>query len=127
MSLSDLFFGTDFFNRIGRKNIRGDELAALIAAEGGLLSGQIGQGCAVQRAPAETITDGFPGVTVIWTGFPNPFYDDLGFFSGAAPTRLTIPAVTPAIQRVLIMAQTVWGSGGDFTPLCQIHMNGIAQ
>jgi len=32
MSLTDLFIGTDFFNRLGRRNIRGDELADMIGA-----------------------------------------------------------------------------------------------
>jgi len=125
MSLTDLFFATDFFNRLGRANIRGDELAALLSTEGGLVGGQIGKGALVQRAPAETITDGFPGVTIIFTSFPIPTYDDLGFWSAGDPTKLTVPLTSPPIQRVQITCSTVWSSDASSSKHIEIKKNGI--
>lgn len=125
MNLSDLFFWSNADNNTGLENIRGDELAALIAAASGGPSAQVGQGAVVQRAPSEVITDGFPGVTVIWTGFPNPVYDDLGFFDGGDPTKLTIPDVTPAIERVTLTATMVWTSDATSDRQGEIKKNGI--
>ena len=125
MQLSDLFFWTDCRNRVGFKNIGGDELAALINASGGGPSAQVGKGAVVQRAPTETIPDGFPGLAVIWTGFPNPVYDDLGFFDSGDPTKLTIPDVTPAIERVTLTATMVWSSDATSDKQGEIKKNGV--
>lgn len=106
MQLSDLFFWSSADNNTGLENIRGDELAALISAANGGPSAQVGKGCRVQRAPTESVPDGFPGVVVTFTGFPNPFYDDLNFYDGT--TGLVIPDVDPPIQRVQLIGHEVW-------------------
>lgn len=90
MPLSDLFFGTDFFNRLGRRNIRGDELATMIA-----LGGVVGGGALVSREASQSI-DADAVTPVI---FDSETYDDAGFFDlGGAPTRLTVPAGITRIQ-----------------------------
>lgn len=126
MQLSDLFFWSDANNNTGLENIRGDELAALISAASGGPSAQVGKGCAVQRAPSEPVADGFPGIDVTFTGFPNPFYDDLGFFDSGSPTLLTIPDVDPPIERVLITGNAVWSGSNSTNFQAQINHNGGA-
>ena len=98
MALIDLFFGTDFFNRIGRKNIRGDELAALINAQGA--SANIGKGALVAFNGNFSVPNSLDQF-VTWDTL---IYDDLGFtdLGGANPERLVIPDVTPAIKRVIV-------------------------
>lgn len=127
MNLNEMWFGVDVVNRTGRKNIRGDELAALIAAAAGGPSAQVGKGVAVQRAPALAVADGFPGqVEVTWTGFPNPFYDDLNFWSAGDPTKLTIPDVDPPIERVLLVGNAVWSGSNTTNFQSQIVHTGAA-
>jgi hypothetical protein len=67
MNLSDLFFWTDCRNRVGFKNIGGDELAALLAA-----SGLVGytQNCRVRRTSNQTLTTG---------GAANVIYESVDF------------------------------------------------
>lgn len=83
MNLSDLFFGTDVVNRTGRNNIRGDELAALLAA-----SGLVGytQNCRVRRTTNQTLVSGGAANVVYESA---DFDTDNMFDLAADPDRLT--------------------------------------
>jgi len=102
MSLSDLFFGTDFFNRLGRRNIRGDELSSMISGGGPNGGASVG----VERAALFSVPVGFAGYIVEFSAGAE--FDDLGFFDPADNTKLTIPTTDPPISRVLLRALTVW-------------------
>lgn len=110
MALADLFFGTDVVNRTGRNNIRGDELATMInAAAPAGLNPFVGQGANVRGAGqnyAQNISAGLDLST-------ETFYDDLGFFSGGAPTRLTIPVTNPQFTRVMLVGFWQWATPYD--------------
>lgn len=108
MNLSDLWFGVDVFNRTGRKNIRGDELATMLAASGSFVSPHAGKGAGVRRDTTISIVSGF----TIVPDFDELFYDDLGFsdIGGANPERLTIPDVDPPITRVQCSHYSDYGS-----------------
>lgn len=88
-----MFFGVDVFNRTGRNNIRGDELAALIAPAGAnaLLGITIQQGD-TQSIPDDVFTPidwgaGLPGDPA------NVTFDDLNFYRPENQTdALEIPA-----------------------------------
>ena len=101
MELKDLFFGVDVFNRTGRDNITGTELAALIS--GGGASG--GASVGVERAALFSVPTG-AGYTVEFSAGAE--FDDLAFFDPADNTKLTIPVTDPPISRVLLRAMTVW-------------------
>ena len=104
MELSDLFFGVDVFNRTGRVNITGTELAALINAASG--AGNRGASVGVERAALFSVPTGEAGYTVEFSAGEE--FDDLDFFDPADNTKLTIPVADPPISRVLLRAMTVW-------------------
>lgn len=116
MSLQDLFFGTDFFNREGRKNIRGDELAAQLGT-------QQHQGGAVGTTVPQVIPD--DGGFHAFTGFDFVAYDDLGFAN--LPTGLQIPDRDPPIERVQTWLGLVFGGGPamNFTALQTVNGTGF--
>ena len=106
MALIDLFFGTDFFNRLGRSNIRGDELAALIAATIPSGAGDAGKGAEMSKIGTLLVPNVGTQIPVI---FDVEFYDDLGFID--IPTdddRITIPVTDPQISRVQFAAFCRW-------------------
>ena len=71
MNLSDLFFGTDFFNRLGRKNIRGDELKTLLGVgNAGAFYSSLGSG-----TPPYTTAG---GITTVTAGAPMPIIGGAG-------------------------------------------------
>jgi hypothetical protein len=119
MNLSDLWFGTDVVNRTGRKNIRGDELAALIAASGLGASPFTGASVSARRAGAFSVPDGFGGYDLQFDAGTD--FDDLGFFDAGQPTRLTIPDTDPAISRVLVIGNLVWSSSNNTNFQVQIR------
>ncbi|NIT36981.1 MAG: hypothetical protein GTN49_10870 [candidate division Zixibacteria bacterium] len=124
MNLTDLWFGTDVVNRTGRKNIRGDELAALLAASGFFASPQVGKGAVVRGPNAQSIP---PTVDQTIT-FNTVDYDDLGFFSATQPTRFTIPDVDPPINRVIFGGAHRFDSGGGGTRrMLNLRKNGNQQ
>ena len=106
MSLSDLFFGTDFFNRLGRKNIRGDELAALLS-EAGLGAGQIGMSAVASGANQDI--NNASDQPLVWDTIEE---DDLGFLdvSSGSPRneRFIIPDVDPPINKVIFGGAFRW-------------------
>ena len=104
MQLSDLFFWTDCRNRVGFRNIDGDELAALINAASG--AGNRGASVGVERAALFSVPTGEAGYTVEFSAGEE--FDDLGFFDPSDNTKLTIPVTDPPISRVLLRALTVW-------------------
>ena len=113
LTLADLFIGVDVFNRTGRVNITGTELAALINAAAGV--GQAGKGISILQAingqsPSTGIT-----TLIDWeaAGASTIDYDDLNFYTPSAPTRFTIPDVDPPILRVQSYCTGTWsGAGG---------------
>ena len=112
MALSDLFFGTDFFNRIGRKNIRGDELAAMLG--GGIRQGQ---GALISRSSPQSIPgQAVPTPPTKIIDFDTVVYDDLNF-AGPNDDGFTIPDLDPPIQRVQLWCHLSWfpnaGVGGN--------------
>ena len=121
MQLSDLFFWTDCRNRVGFKNIGGDELAALLAASGLISSPHVGLGAAVHRNDAVAIADN----NAINVTFQIEDYDDLGFFDLAGDaTKLTIPALTPPIQRVVVGGGALFDNTANGTSNVAIRRNG---
>jgi len=120
MALSDLFFATDFFNRLGRKNIRGDELAAMLGG-----AGVSGSAAVMSSSSGQNV---LPGVQTVLT-FPIVRYDDLTFTSAA--NRFTIPA---GVSRVLLHATisasglvtqnetTSWRINGAFVPVNRLDL-----
>lgn len=104
MNLSDLFFWTNCKNRVGFPNIRGDELAALINAAGA--SPNVGLGAEMSRIGTLAV----PNVgTAIPATFDTEEFDDLGFIDiPTDDTRITIPSVTPAIERVQLTGFFRW-------------------
>ena len=106
MALIDLFFGTDFFNRIGRRNIRGDELAALIAATIPSGAGDVGKGAEMSKIGTFAVPNVGTQIPLI---FDTEFYDDLGFID--IPTdddRIVIPVTSPQITRVQFSGFARW-------------------
>lgn len=109
LTLDDLFIGVDVVNRTGRVNITGQELADLINAQGA--SGNIGKGALVTGPNIS-----MPNMLNVNFIYDTIIYDDLGFVNlGADATRLTIPNVTPAIQRVKAGGACLFGAGAGGT------------
>lgn len=104
ITLADLFFWRGADNETGLPNITGTELAALISAQGAGPNAGASVGC--RRAASFSVPVGFSGYIVDYDA--GAVFDDLGFFNGAAPTRLTIPVTDPPISRVLLTAMAVW-------------------
>lgn len=124
MALVDLFFGVDVVNRTGRNNIRGDELAALLAADPSFASPRVGQGALVRQGVAgQSIPNGVAtDIDLTAGGGASIDYDDLGFF--VAPDRFVIPAVVPPIQRVIVSVGVFWLSGAGTFRRLRTEKNG---
>lgn len=119
MNLSDLFFWTNSNNNVGLPNIRGDELAAEIAASGLGASPFTGASVSARRAASQSVADGFAGYDLVFDAGTD--FDDLGFFDAGQPTRLTIPDTNPAISRVLVIGNLVWSSSNNTNFQVQIR------
>ncbi len=115
MNLSDLWFGTDFFNRIGRKNIRGDELATLIAEASGGVSTSLR--ASLNQFGAVAIPTGTPTTVV----FDNVGIDVGGWVPGDDPTNnIVVPA---GVSAIVAYANGIWASGGTGWGQIEIEQN----
>lgn len=120
MELTDLVFGVDVFNRTGRKNITGDELAALIGASSGVLQGQ---GAAITGDGNQTFTDQIfaPldfGVAAVVA------YDDLGLWQPASDTENFIIPADLGITRVMLWTFSEWAADIVGRRLIRTRKNG---
>lgn len=128
MALSDLFFWSSADNETGLQNIRGDELAALLAASGLFPSTNIGLG-AIAQGTTQPI-GGFASEDAIH--FNQIVQDDLGFLnvSSGSPrdTQFIVPDVDPPIQRVVFGGAFRYapGGGGDYRSM-NLRKNGNQQ
>lgn len=121
MNLSDLFFWTSADNNTGLENIRGDELAALIAATIPGANPNIGLGAQINRGAGQNISTGTPTTAI----FTSEIFDDLGFADlGANNDRLTIPVTDPQITRVMLTAEASWQNNASGTRGHAVSFNG---
>lgn len=119
MQLTDLVFGVDVFNRTGRKNITGTELAALINAA----SANVGLGAAITGDQDQTFTNQI-FTTVDFDAGAVVDYDDLGFWVPGIQTESFIIPAGQNITRVMLWTFSEWATNTTGRRLIRTRKNG---
>lgn len=87
---------------------------------GVMTAANIGRGAVAVR----TTTQSIPNNTETAVTFEAASINDNSFWSGASPTRLTVPG---GVTRVLVSAQVIWGNANVGTRKLRVLMNGVAE
>lgn len=102
----------------------GNAAASATAAANSATQAQSGQKCALlELTPASTQT--IPGATPTAVAWNSIQFDDLGFWNGANPTRITIP-VGSGIERVRLCAGLRWVASAVGNRKLKIRSNGAS-